>query len=478
MNQTKSTLLDKSASKINKSSKLEITSNNLKSNFIFNQNSLKLVESKTSLIFNDSVSCEDTCDASMTKIMDRYSERNRINQPDSDLSITNSDETLLDEEDSYILDVPFADLTKINQHKILLKKIKSDPDQNKKIKVVNNNNNAFSKDTLKMNSSCISRQTEASLRSVSSTDLSFLAKTEIRSKCGPKSKKVKSIETSSEIYKNCLVKCLKNNVLPKKKTDCTDSVLDNNSEILSAKSQLINLMKKYQLYCEDQAKENSSCIGRISLNESLSIFRINDKASDKPNLPCYYKENLDRIASEINRFNPFDGQFCKEKKDYKNFDLDNILTNPSILFCDEPTSGLDTYTASIIIDILEAQSRAGKIILCSIHQPSSQIYQKFNKLCLLSEGRIAFFGPRQHALRYFENYGYYCPINYNPSDYLVSILHVGVNDRDHDLLRINEILDQYQTSEYYSHIVEYLNLLHLDQSSEDQDQSSFTLIKR
>ncbi|CAF1160743.1 unnamed protein product, partial [Brachionus calyciflorus] len=34
------------------------------------------------------------------------------------------------------------------------------------------------------------------------------------------------------------------------------------------------------------------------------------------------------------------------------------------------------------------------------------------------------------------------------------------------------------TSEYYSHIVEYLNQLHLDQPSEDQDQSSFTLIKR
>lgn len=46
-----------------------------------------------------------------------------------------------------------------------------------------------------------------------------------------------------------------------------------------------------------------------------------------------------------------------------------------LLFLDEPTSGLDSQSAWSIVSFLKKLSRAGQAIVCTIHQPSSQIIQ-------------------------------------------------------------------------------------------------------
>jgi ABC-type multidrug transport system ATPase subunit len=56
-----------------------------------------------------------------------------------------------------------------------------------------------------------------------------------------------------------------------------------------------------------------------------------------------------------------------------------ILTDPLILFCDEPTSGLDSSMALTIVNTLKNLAQKGKIIISTIHQPSSQVFEKFDK---------------------------------------------------------------------------------------------------
>ncbi|MFH4976541.1 hypothetical protein AB6A40_003250 [Gnathostoma spinigerum] len=57
-----------------------------------------------------------------------------------------------------------------------------------------------------------------------------------------------------------------------------------------------------------------------------------------------------------------------------------ILMDPPILFCDEPTSGLDTFLAQQVVQILRDLSRTRNMtIVFSIHQPSSQIVQLFDR---------------------------------------------------------------------------------------------------
>ena len=60
-----------------------------------------------------------------------------------------------------------------------------------------------------------------------------------------------------------------------------------------------------------------------------------------------------------------------------------MVTNPAILFLDEPTSGLDSYFAHRVIDILKQLAMLGTTVICTIHQPSSEIFQIFDNLLLL-----------------------------------------------------------------------------------------------
>lgn len=86
-----------------------------------------------------------------------------------------------------------------------------------------------------------------------------------------------------------------------------------------------------------------------------------------------------------------------------------LITDPSLLFLDEPTSGLDSFTAYNIMETLIALARAGRTVVCTIHQPRSNIYHLFDMVMLLSAGQVVYFGPANHAVEYFAQLGYVCP---------------------------------------------------------------------
>jgi ABC-type multidrug transport system ATPase subunit len=75
-----------------------------------------------------------------------------------------------------------------------------------------------------------------------------------------------------------------------------------------------------------------------------------------------------------------------------------------LFFLDEPTSGLDSFMAMSIVDCMKKLVEKGKTIICTIHQPSSEIFSKFNKLYLLAEGRVAYLGDSKDAPAYFAKY--------------------------------------------------------------------------
>nr|CAD7414751.1 unnamed protein product [Timema poppensis] len=79
-----------------------------------------------------------------------------------------------------------------------------------------------------------------------------------------------------------------------------------------------------------------------------------------------------------------------------------MLTDPPLLFCDEPTTGLDSYSAQNLVHMMKLMASNGKTVLCTIHQPSSNIFNMFNQFILVAEGRIAYFGCTQTALTFFE----------------------------------------------------------------------------
>ena len=75
-----------------------------------------------------------------------------------------------------------------------------------------------------------------------------------------------------------------------------------------------------------------------------------------------------------------------------------ILTRPRLLFLDEPTSGLDSASAFFVIQTLRNVARDGRTIISSIHQPSSEVFDLFDDLFLLSGGETIYFGEAKKAL--------------------------------------------------------------------------------
>ncbi len=83
-----------------------------------------------------------------------------------------------------------------------------------------------------------------------------------------------------------------------------------------------------------------------------------------------------------------------------NIGLDMIGTADIYLF-DEPTSGLSSKDSEHVIEIIRGMSH-NKIVLVTIHQPTSKIFQMFHKAILLDRGgKLVFYGTPQEMLKYF-----------------------------------------------------------------------------
>lgn len=84
-----------------------------------------------------------------------------------------------------------------------------------------------------------------------------------------------------------------------------------------------------------------------------------------------------------------------------------LVANPSIIFMDEPTSGLDARAAAIVMRTVRNTVDTGRTVVCTIHQPSIDIFEAFDELFLMKRGgQVIYAGPLgQHShklVEYFE----------------------------------------------------------------------------
>ncbi|KAK9123246.1 hypothetical protein Sjap_012848 [Stephania japonica] len=150
-----------------------------------------------------------------------------------------------------------------------------------------------------------------------------------------------------------------------------------------------------------------------------------------------------------------------------------ILTRPYLLFLDEPTSGLDSAAAFFVTQTLKNIARDGRTVVCSIHQPSSEVFSEFDDLFLLSGGRAVYFGEAKKTVQFFAEAGFPCPSRRNPSDHFLRCINTdfdivnatlkgsqlirGTQDSSSDpLMNLataeikSKLVEKYENSEYAS----------------------------
>ncbi|KAL3536142.1 hypothetical protein ACH5RR_004603 [Cinchona calisaya] len=105
-----------------------------------------------------------------------------------------------------------------------------------------------------------------------------------------------------------------------------------------------------------------------------------------------------------------------------------LVANPSIIFMDEPTSGLDARAAAIVMRAVRNTVDTGRTVVCTIHQPSIDIFESFDELLLMKRGgRVIYAGPlgrnSQKLIDYFEAVPGVPKITdgYNPATWMLDI---------------------------------------------------------
>ncbi|KIW13112.1 hypothetical protein PV08_08299 [Exophiala spinifera] len=89
---------------------------------------------------------------------------------------------------------------------------------------------------------------------------------------------------------------------------------------------------------------------------------------------------------------------------------------------DNSTRGLDSSSALSFVRTLRLSADlAGSAHAVAAYQASQSMYDTFDKVVVLYEGREIFFGPVNAAKEYFVNMGYLCPSRQTTPDFLTSV---------------------------------------------------------
>ncbi|KAM0017400.1 putative ABC-type xenobiotic transporter [Helianthus debilis subsp. tardiflorus] len=128
-----------------------------------------------------------------------------------------------------------------------------------------------------------------------------------------------------------------------------------------------------------------------------------------------------------------------------------LVANPSIIFMDEPTSGLDARAAAIVMRTVRNTVDTGRTVVCTIHQPSIDIFESFDELFLMKRGgQEIYVGPigrnSCELIKYFEDIEGVAKIKdgYNPATWMLE-----VSTSSQELALGIDFAEIYQNSELY-----------------------------
>lgn len=208
-------------------------------------------------------------------------------------------------------------------------------------------------------------------------------------------------------------------VLAGRKTtgDITGDILFNGTERTAA------IMRSSAYVLQDNVhigvltvRESMYYAGELRLKETLSA-KSKEKQIQKVMDMLGLSEVADTVVGDENVRGISGGQ-CKRLSIGV-----EIVSLPDLIFLDEPTTGLDSAIAYEVMSAVRNLANQNRTVICTIHQPSPLTYMLFDKLLLMANGRVIYFGPSRDIVNYFASSLYQFPYKQgtNPADYFVAV---------------------------------------------------------
>ena len=122
---------------------------------------------------------------------------------------------------------------------------------------------------------------------------------------------------------------------------------------------------------------------------------------------------------------------------------------------DEISTGLDSSTTFQIVKWLQQLAHITEAtLLVSLLQPAPETYNLFDDIILMAEGKIAYHGPRDRILGFFEECGFKCPDRKGAADFLQEVkkcFHVNACSFSAKYCTLFQVLSKKDQGQYWIH---------------------------
>ncbi|KAL4474929.1 hypothetical protein ABPG74_001625 [Tetrahymena malaccensis] len=119
-----------------------------------------------------------------------------------------------------------------------------------------------------------------------------------------------------------------------------------------------------------------------------------------------------------------------------------LISDPQVLFLDEPTSGLDSFTSYLVVKLLKDYAQQqNKNVIMSIHSPNKDIWDLFDNVIFMSQGRFVYQGKTKDINIFFDQQNLNCPKNMCKADYYMSQISATNIEKNPNV--VPRLFDQY-----------------------------------
>ncbi|KAJ8110063.1 hypothetical protein OPT61_g6990 [Boeremia exigua] len=143
--------------------------------------------------------------------------------------------------------------------------------------------------------------------------------------------------------------------------------------------------------------------------------------------------------------------------------LECLATRGSVFCWDNSTRGLDASTALDWAKAMRAMTDTlGLTTIATLYQAGNAVFEQFDKILVLDEGKQIFYGTREEAVPFMEDIGFLCDPAANKADFLTSVTvpsaRTVADGHEKDFPRTNdEVLALYQQSHIHKRMMTELD---------------------